>query len=423
MKIILGLLFVLSSILVQAQPGGSFLYTNVKIHVGNGQYIENGVLGVKNGKISLIGDNTTKYNAKDYAQVLDGKGQHLYPAFIAPNTQLGLVEVESVRASRDFAEVGMYNPNVRSLIAYNTDSQIIPTIRSNGILISQVVPQGGRISGLSSLLYTAGFNWEDATCKADNGLHLWWPSRYHATGWWAEPGPSRANKNYALDVQAIRTYLEVAKAYYQKEQKPEEKNLKFEAMNGVFRKERKLFVHVDEAKGIIEAIDLLQGYGFEVVVVGGTEAWQVADFLKEKNVPVILGNTHSLPTHTDSDYDQPYRTPALLHEKGVKFCFSVEGSWQQRNLPFHAGHAVGFGLPKEAALSGITKNTADILGIGERLGSLEVGKDATFIVSVGDALDMQTSQITAAYIGGKVQNLDDKHQELNRKFRAKLGLK
>jgi imidazolonepropionase-like amidohydrolase len=226
-----------------------------------------------------------------------------------------------------------------------------------------------------------------------------------------------------LDVQAIRTYLDVAKAYYQKEQKPEEKNLKFEAMNGVFRKERKLFVHVDEAKGIVEAIDLLQGYGFEVVVVGGTEAWQVADFLKERNVPVILGNTHSLPVHADSDYDQPYKTPALLYEKGVKFSFSVEGSWQQRNLPFQAGHAVGFGLPKEAAVSAITKNTADILGIGDRLGSLEVGKEATFIVSLGDALDMQSSQITAAYIGGKAQDLEDKQKDLNRKFRAKLGLK
>lgn len=399
----------------------NILYTNVTIHVGTGQIIEKGAVGIKNGKIAAVSENADALK-KDYKTIIDGEGQHLYPTFIAPNTRLGLEEVEAVRAMRDYREVGHFNPNVRSLIAYNTDSKVTPTIRSNGILLTQVVPEGGRISGQSSILYTEADNYEDAAFLTDDAIHLRWPNRYHYSGWWAQPGPTKSNKNYDRDLQSIQVYMDAAQAYYKKEM-VETKNIKFEAMKGLFEKNKRLFVHVDDARGMMEAVRMLKPYGVDVVIQGGAEAWQITDFLKEYNIPVILSNVHRLPQHRDSDIDQPYKTPNILHENGVKFAFSMEGSWNVRNLMFQAGQAVAYGLPKETAVKALTLQTAEILGISKRVGSIEVGKDATFIVSKGDALDMRTSIVTDAYIMGKKVDLSDKQKVLYEKYKEKYELK
>ena len=400
----------------------SFLYTNLKIQVGDGQVIDNGVLGVRQGRISLVGPANSPYNPQDYDTLINGQGQWAYPAFIAPNTQLGLVEIESVRATRDFSEVGVFNPNIRSLIAFNSDSEILPTVVSNGVLIAEAVPQGGRISGRSSLLYLQARNWEEATCQADNALHLWWPQRFHATGWWAEPGNPKGNKNYSLEVQGIDAYLQAAQAYAQQTQ-VNKINLKFEAMKPLFQGQLKLFVHVDEAQAMLEAIELLKtNYQIPIVLVGATEAWQIADQIAQNQIPLILGDLHSLPVHPDSDYDQPYRTPAILAEKNILFCFSMSGAWQQRNLAFQAGQALAYGLSYEQALAGLSLNTAKILGIDDRLGTLSLGKEASFFLSKGDALDMSTQVITAAYLRGQALDLQDKQKKLNTKYRQILGL-
>lgn len=418
MKYLIGLLFSLSVQWGLAQNANNFAINNLTIHTGNGQVIQNGAVVVKNGKIAAIGAGIS---TADAGQVIDGKGQFLYPSLIAPNTQLGLVEVEAVRATRDFYEVGNFNPHIRSLIAYNTDSEIIPTVRSNGVLLAQSVPQGGRISGQSSVLKLDGFNWEEATQIADNGVHLWFPNRFHYTGWWAEPGRTQANKNYQRDLQAIKIYLDEAVAYSQKTS-TETKNLKFEVMRSLFNKSKKLFLHADEARNVLDAIELLKPYNLDIVLVGGSESFLITDALIQHNIPVVYMNVHELPSTPDWDTDQMYKTPAALQKAGVKFCLGMGGSWQTRNLPFIAGNSVAYGLSKEQALTAITLSTAQILGIDKQVGSLEVGKDATFFLSKGDVLDMRTSIVTDAYIQGKKVDLNNRQTRLYDKHLQKLGL-
>ncbi|MBL4651012.1 MAG: amidohydrolase family protein [Aureispira sp.] len=427
MKLIFSLLIVWSltilSVVAQKNTPKSFLYTNVTIHVGNGKVIESGKIGVANGKINLVETMDAQSNSK-YEVTIDGEGQHIYPGFIAPNTRLGLEEIQAVRSTVDYREVGNFNPNVRSIIAYNTDSKVVPTVRSNGVLLAQIVPEGGRISGQSSIVYTQGDNWEDAALAFDNCVHLRWPSRVRYTGWWAQRGRTEMNKNYNKGMEATRVYFDAAKAYAQKTT-IEKKNLKFETMKALFKKEKKLVVHAEDAKSMMDAINLLQTYGVDVIIQGGAESWKIVDFLKEKNVPVILNDVQQLPRRDDSDIDQPFKTPSILQANGIKFAFSLnrQGSWNVRNLMFQAGQAVGHGLDKEAAISASTLNVAEILGIADRVGSLETGKDATFIVSKGDALDMRTSVITAAFMAGRTVDLGDKQKELYDKYMDKYDLK
>jgi len=427
MKRIFSLLIVCSlsllSLKAQKNMPKSFLYTNVRIHIGNGTVIENGKIGVADGKINLVEKMVTQSNAK-YEVTIDGKGQEIYPGFIAANTRLGLEEIGAVRSTVDYREVGNFNPNVRSIIAYNTDSKVTPTVRSNGVLLAQVVPEGGRISGQSSIVYTQGDNWEDAALAFDNCVHLRWPSRVRYTGWWAQRGRTEMNKNYNKGMEATRVYFDAAKAYAQKKS-VERKNLKFETMKALFNNQKKLVVHAEDAKSMMDAINLLETYGIDLVIQGGTESWKIVDFLKEKKVPVILNDVQQLPRRDDSDINQPFKTPGVLEANGIKFAFSLNrhGSWNVRNMMFQAGQAVGYGLDKEAAVSALTLNVAEILGIEDRVGSLEIGKDATFIVSKGDVLDMRTSVIIAAFMAGRTVDLGDKQKELYDKYMEKYDLK
>lgn len=399
-----------------------FAVRGATIHVGNGQVIENGVVGVKNGKIALVSADANALKESEYKRIIDAKGQHLYPSIIAPNTQLGLTEIEAVRATRDFYEVGHFNPHVRSLIAYNTDSEILPTISFNGILLAQTCPQGGRISGQSSVVQLSAYNWEDATVSADVGVHLYFPQRFQYTGWWAEPGPLRGVKGYDKDVQAVKVYFDEAAAYMQRE-KVEGKNLKFEVMRSLLSRKTKLFLHVDEAQSTLDALDLLAPYKLDIVLIGGGESYLITDRLRADNIPVVYTNTHELPTTPDSDVDQMFKTPAMLAQAGVKYCLALNGSWQVRNLPFLAGNTAAYGIDKETALRSVTLSTAEILGIAQRVGSIEVGKDATFFLSIGDALDMRTNQLTAAFVQARALPLISRQQVLYDKYMQKFGLK
>jgi len=388
------------------------------VHVGNGTVIENGAVKFENGKIIFAGkENELKASGNE--KVVDVKGKHVYPGFIAPNTVLGLVEIEAARPTRDFNEVGEMNPNVRSLIAYNTDSRILPTIRSNGVLLAEVTPQGGTIPGTSSVVQLDGWNWEDAAYKTDIGIHLNWPVMTIKKGWWAEPEGNEANKKYLEAIKKIDEFFAQAKAYYA--QPSAEKNLKFEAMKDVFAKTKKVFVHVSGAKEIMEVAAFKKRFDVEVVVAGGEESYQVTDVLKENKIPVILSELHALPGKPEDDVDLPYKLPYLLKQAGVAFCLSMGGSWQQRNLPFIAGTAAAYGLGKEEALAAITSSTAKILGLDKITGTLEVGKDANIIISEGDVLDMRTSKITHAFIQGREIELDNHQTQLYRKFTDKYN--
>ncbi len=396
----------------------AIMITGATAHLGNGQKIENSIITFEDGKITAVGDSRSNQPApgKNY-RIIDATGKDVYPGFIAPTTTLGLSEIDAVRSTNDFREVGRINPNVRSLVAYNTDSKVTPTVRSNGILMIQVTPQGGWFSGQSSVVQLDAWNWEDAVVKADDGVHLNWPRYFSRSGWWAEPGTISKNKNYSKQVQQIEAFLLEAQAYLKGESKNQ--NLKFEAMRGIFAGDRKLYLHSNGLKELTNAIDLFDRMGITPVLVGGRDAWRIADVLKEKNIPVILRQVQSLPGREDADIDQPFKNAHLLHEAGVDFCFSMRGGWEQRNLNFQAGQAVAFGLDKEIAVAALSGNTARILGIGDQTGTLEAGKAATLFISAGDALDMRTCKVEMAFIDGREIDVDNKQKALARKFRKK----
>lgn len=404
---------------------GSTVITNATVHVGNGQVLQGASIVITGGKIVAIGTNVT---APAGATRVDASGKHVYPGLILPVSTLGLVEINSVRATVDAVEIGELNPNIRSIVAYNTDSKIINTLRSSGILLANVVPQGGLLSGASSVVQLDAWNWEDAAYKTDAGIHLNMPLMLPRPpgfrGGPAQQGPAVDPVKQGLEqVDKLKSFLKEAQAYNSVTEH-EETNLKFAAVKGLFNKSQKLYIHANTVKQMLVALDFVKEFGCDVVIVGGSESWQIADLLKQNNVSVILNQMHSLPTTSDDAVDQPYKTPAVLQKAGVLFAINDEdGQTRGRNLSYNAGTASAYGLTKEEALQAITLNAAKVLGVADKTGSLEVGKDANIVISTGDILDMSTSTITDAFIQGRKINLDDKQKQLNERYKHKYGLK
>ncbi|MCE2704450.1 MAG: amidohydrolase family protein [Bacteroidota bacterium] len=438
-KIIFSTLLTVSLSLLQAQETvlpakeqkGSFYLTNATIHIGNGKVIQNGTIKVTNGKIEAVGDNIAVPAGAD--NVTNLKGQDLYPGLILPASTLGLIEVSSVRATQDAREIGEMNPSVRSIVAYNSDSKVINTLRSNGILLANVVPQGNFVAGTSSVVQLDAWNWEDAAYKTDAGLHVYMPSLLPRPSFGGRGGGFGMGnfgaqggdpvKEGLEKMEGLKTFFREAKAYQQLTDR-KATNLKFEAVKDLFEKKQKLYMHATTAKQILVALDFVKEFGFDMVIVGGSESYQVADLLKQHDVSVILQQPHSLPTAGDDDVDQPYKTAAQLKKAGVLFSISDDDSQTRgRNLAFNAGTAAAYGLDKEEALAAITLNAARIMGVADKTGSIEVGKDANIVVSSGDLLDMRNSNVTAAYIQGRKIDLTDKHKLLNDRFEQKYELK
>jgi imidazolonepropionase-like amidohydrolase len=359
-------------------------------------------------------------------QVIDLKGKHVYPGLICAATNLGLTEVSSVKATADHTEVGEVNPSIRALISYNTDSKVINTLRSNGVLLANIVPQGGVITGTSSVVQLDAWNWEDAVYLADGGMHMNVPVMVPRPSFRRTAAPQPDASQSALQQLAeIKAYFLEAKSYYN-QKTPAATNLNFEAMRGLFSKKQKLYMHCNGVKEIMLAVDFAKELGLNAVIVGGNDAWMVADLLKQNNIPVILNNPHSLPSMQDDDVDQPFKTAVQLHKAGVLvslFMGDSDGFTQARNLPFEAGTTVAYGLSKEEALQLITRNAAKILGIDGSTGTLESGKDANLVVSEGDILDVKSSNITHAYIQGRAVSLDDKHKQLFERYKHKYEIK
>jgi imidazolonepropionase-like amidohydrolase len=396
--------------------------TNGVIHIGNGQVIENGMIVFSNGKITDV--RTTAPIAD--IQVIDLKGKHVYPGIIASSTNLGLVEVGAVRSTADYDELGDINPSIRSLVAYNTDSKVINTLRSNGVLLANIVPQGGTISGTSSVVQLDAWNWEDAAYKTDNGIHFNMPSLINVPAQFRRPGAEEDRVKQSLEkIESIRAFLREAKAYHG-ETSHAQVNLKLEALQGLFNKTKIFFVHCDLVKEMMMAIEMAREFDFKLVLVGAGDSWLMTDMLKQNKVAVILSQPHSLPTTDDDDVDQPYKTGAALQKAGILFTICQDGGdgfWRQRNLPFQAGTMAAYGLTKEEALSAITLNAAKILGIDNITGSLETGKDANIVISEGDLLDMKSSKVTQAFIQGREINLDNKQKQLFERYKYKYSVK
>jgi len=407
---------------------GKLFIAGGTIHVGNGQVIEGGSIEIDNGKIVRVGVGLTP--AGD-AKVVDAKGKQIYPGLILPVTDLGLKEIGSgVRGSNDFQEIGDIDPSIRSIVAYNTDSKVINTLKANGILLAGVTPQGGTISGSSTVVQLDAWNWEDAAYKMDNAIHINLPtfiSRPRRGGggggrFGGAPPPTDPTKEALEKINEIKTFFREARAYLA-EPAHKETNLKFESVKGLFSKQQKLFVHGDQLKQMLVAIDFVKEFNFDLTIVGGSESWLIADLLKQNNISVILQQTNALPTTEDDDYDQPFKTPAILQKAGVLFAINDEHEeTRYRNLMFNAGVAAAHGLTREQALQAITLNSARILGVDDRTGSLEAGKDANIVVSAGDILDMRTSLIEHAFIQGREVSLDNKQTQLYHRYMTKYGL-
>ena len=405
--------------------GQNILYLGGKAHLGNGEFIDVSAISVNNGKFEMVANaKTIRINPQAFDTIIHIYDHDVYPAFIATNTTLGITEISAVRATNDYRETGTFKPHVRSLIAYNAESVIIPTIRSNGVLLAQIAPQSGRITGSSSVMKLDGWNWEDAVLKADDGIHLNWPPYFVQTGWWAEPGDIKKTEEYDMQCQEMEDYFVKSKSFY--ESKSTVNDLPMMAMQGLFSGEKRLYIHANLQREMTDAILFAKKMGIKhMAIVGAQEAHKMAAFLKENNIPVILDRIHRLPAAESTGVDVPYKQASILHKAGVKFAFCYQGDMEamgQRNLPFSAGTAVAHGLPYEEAVKALTLNTAEILGIDEHTGQIKSGMDATFFISKGDALDMMGNEVKHAFIKGQAIDLDNKQKVLNRKYRKKYGL-
>jgi len=416
----------------KAQKGVMYV-KNATIHVGNGTVIENGVIVVRDGKIEKVGKDIAI--PADATDVVDASGKQVYPGLILPVSTLGLVEISSIRASNDSREIGDLNPNVRSIVAYNTDSKVINTLRSNGILAANIVPQGNFLAGSSSVVQLDAWNWQDASLNTDGGMHLFMPSLMPRPSFGRGGGGGRGAggpnpgaesdpvKEGLQQIDKLKEFFREAKAYLAAPSH-EEVNLKFDAVKDLLAKKQKFYVHANTVKQMLVALDFVKEFGFDLVIVGASESWQIADLLKQNNVSVVLQQMHSLPTTTDDDVDQPYKTAAILQKAGVVFAISDDDTQTRgRNLAFNAGTAVTYGLDKEQALAAITLNAAKVMGVADKTGSIEAGKEANFVISSGDILDMSTSNVTDAFIQGRKVNLDDKQKQLNNRYEEKYELK
>ncbi|KZS38457.1 amidohydrolase [Aquimarina aggregata] len=392
-------------------------------HIGTGEIIENSILIFKNGKITAIG---VQGSISAEGKTIDASGKHIYPGFIAPNTTLGLVEIGAVRATDDDSELGNYNPHIRSIIAYNAESKIVESMRPNGVLMAQITPRGGIISGTSSIVQLDAWNWEDAALKTDDGIHMNWPNTVTRGRWWLGEDPGfKPNKKYDEQVTQIEDFINQAKATIQSSSPT--KNLPHFAMKGIFDGSKTLFVHVAHEKAILDVMSFAKKHALKkIVLVGADQAYKIANQIKQNNIGVLLTRTHSEPNFEDDDYDLPYKNAKLLMDAGVLVALQNSGQMERanaRNLPFQAGTVAAHGLDKEKALQLITGNSAKILGIDSIAGTLEVGKDATLFISLGDALDMRTNQIEKVFIQGRDISLESHQTKLWKRYSSKYGSK
>ena len=421
-------LFSTVSLTAWAQPtpapdqSRSILILGATAHLGTGDVLEDCAVGFRNGEIDYVG-RSFQVNRQKYDDIVDATGQHLYPGFIVTNTTLGLQEIGAVRATQDQYEVGTFRPNVRSVIAFNTDSEITPTVRTNGVLMGQITPRGGVVSGSSGVVHFDGWNWEDAAMVMVDGIHLNWPSTHH-----------RHNKDGKVDLQRRKTYdqqkHEIERFFgeaqaYASAPRGSVTDVRHEGMRGLFDGTLCLYVHTNDARAITEAVHFKRDLGIErMAIVGGYDAYLVADLLRENDVAVMLQSVHSLPRFADDDVDLPFKLPKLLMDEGLTVALQVDKRMTEmnsRNLPFYAGTARAHGLTEEQAIQALTRNPARILGIDDEVGTIEKGKVATMFLSEGDALDMRTNSLTQAWIEGRSIDLDNRQRQLYRKFQTKYG--
>ena len=393
------------------------------IHTVTGPPIDGGVLLFDRGKITALGP-ASAVTVPPSAEKVDCTGKQIYPGLFDAFTNLGLVEINAVRATRDQAESGQINPNVKAHVAVNPDSELIPVTRSNGVLLAVTAPTGGLISGHSSVLQLDGWTYEEMTLRANVGMHVNWPNMVPVLEWWIEKTPQEQTKERDSALKSLRDTFEDARRYRQARRSngaTQPTDARWEAMLPLLEGRLPLIVHADEAQQIQSAVAFAQRQNVKLIISGGHDAAYCAELLKKHEVPVIVSGVYRLPRRRSEDYDSAYTLPERLRGMGIKFCISCGGRFgasNVRNLPYHAATASAFGLPRQNALKAITLWPAEILGVADRVGSLEAGKDASLFIANGDILETPT-QVEAAYIQGRAVDLSDRHKRLWRKYREK----
>jgi len=396
---------------------------DVTIHSMTGPVIAKGTVLFDRGKIVAVGEAVSIPAGTEKIQFAN---KHVYPGLIDACTCIGLVEIGAVSATVDTAETGSINPNVRAEVAINPESEIIPVTRANGVTCALTVPRGGLISGTSALIMLDGWTWEDMLLKAPVGLHLIWPSMTIRRVPGIKLSEEEQRRKRDRQIKELREAFSQAKSYRiaREAQLPSGGtnlpiDLRWEAMIPVLQRKIPVFIYADEARQINAVVTWAEQENVKLVVAGGQDSWRVADLLREKNIPVILMPILRTPMRDWEGYDTPFSAAARLSQKGVRFCIAGDGgASNERNLPYHAAMAAGFGLAKEEALKAITLYPAQILGVADRIGSLEPGKDATFIVTDGDPLEIVT-RVERVFIQGKDVDLRNKHTMLYDKYTEK----
>jgi imidazolonepropionase-like amidohydrolase len=365
------------------------------------------------------------------AEVIDGTGKVVYPGLIDALTTLGLVEIGSVPGSVDTTETGDINPQVRAWIAVQPHSELIPVARANGVTAVLTAPLGGLVSGQSALIRLAGSTPDALTVKQPAAMHMVYPTgrpAFELSRLFEEPELKTfeervkdRRQNQEKELRRLGNLIEDARAYGQGSRTSagtvaaRDADLAEEALAPVARGKVPVVMRADAEDDIRGAVRFAGEHGLRLIVAGGLEAWRCADLLKQKDVPVLV-NVDRLPHRESDSYDAAYANAGKLHRAGVRFAIVSDDASQVRNLPYEAAMARAFGLPAEAALRAITLSPAEIFGVADRLGSLDVGKDASVFVATGDIMDHRT-QVTSVFVDGAPQSLETRHTRLWREFR------
>jgi len=402
-------------------PTGPVAIVGGDVYPIDSAVIRGGVVIVENGKITAVGTNKSVKIPQD-AERVEATGMNVYPGLVNAYSDIGLREIDSVQETIDRMETGRLNPNVRSWVAINPDSELIPVARTGGVLTSLVAPGGSYIAGQAAVVRMDGWTWKDMLMVGPAAMIVSWEAMEPRAGTGTDLAKQRGQRYDQLDAM-----LEAAKRYQQRrDTDPDSQpiDLRMESLVAVAQGELPIIASADRRTTIESAVLYASERKLKLVIYGGYDAGLCDDLLKREKVAVILPGTYRLPLRRDDPYDAPYTLPARLHRAGVTFCIAAEqtgypgGASNARNLPYHAGNAVAYGLDPDVALRSVTLSAAEILGVDDSVGSLTVGKEATLIVVQGDPLVVE-SQVIYAMIHGRPVDLGNKHLSLFRKYQEK----
>lgn len=394
------------------------------VHTVSGSTLEKATVLFAAGKITAVGPDVP---IPPDAQTIDATGKHIYPGLFDADTDLGLVEISAVRATRDTTETGEMNPNAEAAVAVNPDSDHIYVSRSDGILLALTYPRGGLLAGQAAVLQLDGWTWEDLALSRRAGLIINWPDMSAQRGWWVTDSEKDQLRRRDEQLKRLRETFTAARAYLAlRAAQPATTPIdtRWEAMADVLSgpdsgKQVPVIIRADSAAQIRAALAFAKDEKLKPIILGGYDAPLVADDLKSANAGVILSGVQRMPARRHDPVDHAYTLPARLRDLGIPFAIAQNrGFAHLRNLPYHAGSATGYGLTRDEAIRAITLTPAEILGVADRVGSIEVGKHATLIVTTGDILETPT-QVTAAFVQGKQIDLDNRQKRLAEKYRQK----